>query len=250
MTPVAVFLHTMLVVALGPVLAGLIRLATSGGGFKALAAPAREIGAGLRAPGEPPLGRLAMLSLAVVAGLLIPLFASDAVLGFLGDGFTALLLLTGLSIALLPVRVATVLTAAASLWTMGALTGTTDLAQVQATWQLGPASFFVYVGLALAVAPLMQKDPSPVEGLDDALRAWTRSTLQLGWLALAMMTFPLGLPITDWGRFALALGLFVAKFAVFGTVLPAIAARLSNWPLAELGLACSLVALVLVKLGI
>ena len=250
MTPLAVFLHTMLVVALGPVLAGLIRLGSSGGGVRALVAPARAIGAGLRAPGQPPLGRLALLSLAIVAGLLIPLFASDAVLGFLGDGFTALLLLTGLSVAMLPVRVATVLAVAAALWTMGALTGTTDLAQALVAWPMGPAAFLVFVGLALAVAPLMQPDTSPVEGLDEAVHAWTRSTLQLGWLALALMTFPVILSITGGISFAGALGLFVVKFAVFGPLLAALATRGARWPLAELGLACSLLALALVKLGI
>ncbi|MNR75504.1 hypothetical protein D3C72_61350 [compost metagenome] len=250
MTPLAVFLHTMLVVSLGPLLVGLFQLATRGGGLTALLAPARAIGAGLRAPGQAPLGHLAVLALAVVAGLLIPLFSGDAVLGFLGDGFTALLLLTGLSIGRLPLRASTVLSAAASLWVIGALTGSTDLAQAFAAWPAGPATLLVYLGLILGVAPLMQPDASQVEGLDDALAAWTRGTLQLGWLALGMMAFPVVIPLSSWVPFTAAVALFIVRAGVFGAMLATITARWPKLPLAEIGLACSLLALFLVKLGL
>ena len=250
MTPVAVFLHTMLVVALGPLLVGLFQLAIQGGGLSALLAPARAIGAGLRAPGQPPLAQLAVLALAVVAGLLIPLFSGDAVLGFLGDGFTALLLLTGLSVGRLPLRVGTVLSAAASLWAIGALTGSTDLAQAFSAWSVGPATILVFLGLILGVAPLMQPDGARIEGLDDALAAWTRGTLQLGWLALGMMAFPVNFPLSGWVPFAAAVSLLVVKAGVFGALLAHLTARWPKLPLAEVGLACSLLALFLVKLGL
>lgn len=250
MTPLAVFLHTVLVVGLGPLLLGLLQLASHGGGLTALLAPSRAIGTGLRAPGQPPLGRLAILALAIVAGLLIPLFSSDAVLGFLGDGFTALLLLTGLSIGRLPLRASTVLAVAAGLWTLGALTGSTDLAQAFAAWPTSPVTFLVFLGLALGVAPLVQAEAASPEGLDGALASWTRGTLQLGWLALGLMAFPLILPLSSWATFAAAVLLFVAKFAVLGAAMAASSARWPKLPLAETGLACSLLALALVTLGL
>ena len=250
MTPLAVFLHTVLVVALGPVLSGLIRMAASGGGLKALVEPTRAVSAGLRASGQPPLGKLAVLSLAVVAGLLIPLFSSDAVLGFLGDGFTALLLLTGLSLGRLPLRLSTVLAVAASLWAMGTLTGSTDLAQALANWEAGPATLLITIGLALSVAPVMTPEDLPRADLSDAVEAWTRGTLRLGWLAFSMMAFPVTIPLTGGLTFAAALAVFLAKFGIFGTLFAPFPIRWPKMPLAEVGLACSLLALGLAKLGI
>ncbi len=267
MTALAVFLHTAMIVSLGPVLAGLIRMTTQGGGLRALMEPARTISAGLRAPGQPNVGQLAMLALAVVAGLLIPLFSSDAVLGFLGDGFTALLLLTALSIRLLPVRASTVLAASSALWALGTLSGTTDLAQAFASWQASLSTLLLYLGLTLAVAPLLTDTPRAEAdgeagpqhpgdtriheaGLSTALTDWTRSTLQLGWLALAMMTYPMTVPLTGWAGFAATLALFLLKFSVFGSLLAAITSRWPKLPLAQWGFAFSLLGLGLMKLGI
>ncbi len=288
MTPLAVFLHTAMIISLGPLLAGWSRVAASGGGLPALMAPSRRISAGLRASGQPPLGHLAALALAIVAGLLIPLFSSDAVLGFLGDGFTALLLLTGLSARYLPIRASGVLAVAASLWALGTLSGSTDLAQALAFWEAGPASWLIFLGLALGTAPMIcevgapparhsRESGNPVApvftgvtgsesgsddgmsppasegesapGLNEALAAWTRSTLQLGWLALGMMAFPVTIPLTSWPTFAAALALFGIKLIVLGGLAAFVSARWPKLPLAELGFACSLLALALVKLG-
>lgn len=252
MIVLAVFLHTALVISLGPLLAGVIRLAARGGGLQALLAPGRFISEGLRAPGQPPYSLLAMLALAVLAGLLIPLFSSDAVLGFLGDGFVALLLLAGLSARLLPLRAPSVLAVAAGLWTIGTLTGSTDLAQALADWKAGPATILVFLGLALAVAPLLSDAPASEASptLSAALEAWIRSTLQLGWLALASMAFPWSIPLADALTFAAALALFALTFLGLGALLAAVSARWPKLPAAELGFACSLCALALVKLGI
>jgi hypothetical protein len=266
MTALAVFLHTVMIVSLGPILAGLIRMATKGGGLRALMEPARTISAGLRAPGQPNIGQLALLALAVVAGLLIPLFSPDAVLGFLGDGFTALMLLTALSIRMLPLRASTVLAAAAALWALGTLSGTTDLAQALASWQAGPSTLLLTLGLTLGVAPLLtdaprtetdgvidrqsQAIPMSQAGLSTALTAWTRHTLQLGWLALAMMSTPMTVPLTAWAGFAAALALFLLKLALFGSLLAAISARWPKLPLANWGCAFSVLGLGLMKLGI
>lgn len=252
MTPLAVFLHTAMIIALGPLLAGWIRVVASGGGLPALMTPSRGISAGLRASGQPPIAHLAALALAIVAGLLIPLFSSDAVLGFLGDGFTALLLLTGLSARYLRIRVSGVLAVAAGLWALGTLTGSTDLAQALAFWEAGPASWLIFLGLALGVAPMLRTVEAPEESattLDAAMSAWTRSTLQLGWLALGMMAFPVTIPLTGWPTFAAALALFGVKLVILGALAALASARWPKLPLAELGLACSLLALALVKLG-
>jgi hypothetical protein len=253
MTPFAVFLHTVLIISAGPVLAGVIRLCTTGGGWQAFMEPSRRISAGLRASGQPPLGHLAAVALAIATGLLLPLFSSDAVLGFLGDGFTALLLLTGLSTRYLPIRASSVIAVAAGLWALGTLTGSTDLAQALAFWQAGPASWLIFLGLALGVAPFFKASPPPAEtdeALPKALEAWTRSTLQLGWLALGAMAFPLTIPLTGWATFAAALALLGIKFVVLGGLAAFVTTRWPKLPLAELGLACSLLALALVKLGV
>lgn len=250
MIPLAVFLHTVMVIALGPVLAGVIRLARHGGGWRTLITPTRSVSAGLRASGQPPIGKLAVLSLAIVAGLLVPLFSSEAVLGFLGDGFTALLLLTGLSIGRLPLRMPTVLSVAAALWTLGTLSGSTDLAQTMASWEADPVTLCLLFGLGLAVIPLMTPEaPSPAE-LASALDAWIRSTLQLGWLAFGMLAIPLFLPLTSGLTLLVSLLVFLAKFVIAGAVTATFAGRWPKLPFAEIGCAFSLLALGLAKLGI
>ena len=266
MIALSVFLHTVMVVTLGPLLAGLIRLGSSRGGLAALLGPLRTIEQGLRTPGRPPLNHLAVLAGAMVAGLLIPLFSSNAVLGFLGDGFVALWLLSGLSTAYLPVRASSVLAVATGLWALGTLSGSTDLAQALAGWQApGPVSILLFLGIALGIAPLLSSpdahspavgnpEDSRADGSDEAdlvvsLQAWTRSTLQLGWLALGAMAFPWNVSVTSGATFALALSLFLGKFVALGMGLAAVNARWPKLPTAEIGLACAILALGLLKLG-
>lgn len=255
MTALAVFLHTAFLLTAGPLLAGLLRVAAERPhGLRATLRtwfePARALNAGLRSPGAPPLASLATLSLAVVAGLLIPLFDSGAALGFLGDGFVALLLLGGLSIPHVSLRTPSVIALATGLWTLGTLTGTTDLAQGLTDWAFGPASGLLFLGFALSVTPTMHAFPeaqSPT--LENALNSWARSTLQLGWLAFAAMAFPWKVTITGWGSFGGAIAFFLVKFALLGWVLGRLDARWPKARFAEAGLGLTILALGLAKLG-
>lgn len=255
MIALAVFLHTAFLLTAGPLLAGLLRVAAEGPqGLRTTLStwlgPTRALSAGLRAPGTPPLGALATLSLAIVAGLLIPLFDSGAALGFLGDGFVALLILGGLSTTYFSVRTPTVIALAVGLWTLGTLTGTTDLAQGLADWGSGPASGLLFLGLALSITPTMLAFPeAQAQTLEDALNSWARSSLQLGWLAFAAMAFPWKVAITGWGSFAGAIALFLVKVTLLGWGLGSLNARWPKAPFAEAGLVLTILALGLAKLG-
>jgi hypothetical protein len=257
MTALAVFLHTVLVLTLGPLVTGLVRAASEPlpslrARLSAFVEPILSLNTGLRAPGSPRPAPIAMLALAAVANLLIPFFSSDAVLGFLGDGFTALLLLVGLSSRAFPPRTSSVLAVAGALWALGTLTGTTDLAQALATPESGPVSWLVFLAMALAAAPAMTPEPSPPDNpdLNHALHRWAHSTWRLGWLGIGAMAFPWGIAIVGWASLATALAFFLVKLAVLGGMLAWANARWPKLPLAEAGLACALLALGLVKLGV
>lgn len=254
MTVLTIFLHTLLVLTLGPLIAGLGRHAASGGGWRTIVAPYLELNAGLRAPGEPHRGHVATLAAASVAGLLIPLFSPDAVLGFVGDGFTAFLLLAGLTLRYFPLPLTSLLSVAASLWALGTLTNTTDLAQALTGWQAGLGSGLIFLGLVLGVAPVLAPptdcQPATEGDLSAGLSLWARSTLQLGWLGLGSMAFPWTAPLTTWASFAGSLGLFAAKLVALSWGLAAVRRRWPGFPLSGLGLACALLGLGLVKVGV
>ncbi len=195
------------------------------------------------------------MALAFVAGLLIPLFSPDAVLGFLGDGFVALLLLVGLSARYFTLRASSVLAVATALWAIGTLTGSTDLGQALANWQLGLAPLAVFLALAAGVAPFMtpetpEEPGSSASGSNDALTSWARSTAQVGWLALGAMAFPWTIPLTGGAALAASLAFFVVKIGLLAGFLAFANARWPKLPLAESGFAMALLALALVKLGI
>lgn len=254
MTGLAVFLHVLSVLSLGPWIAGVLRHAAHGGGWRTLVAPTLELNRGLKQPGAPSPVSLAVLTGSAVAGLLIPFFTPEAVLGFLGDGFVALGLLVGLSAGRLPLRASSVIAVAASLWTLGSLTGTTDLAQAFALWQPSLGTGLIALGLALGVAPVLTAPvlaapDAPGEGLEGALAQWSRWTLQLCWLALATMALPGSLPLSDGGALLLLLGRFLFAVSALAWVLGAVQARWPRLPLAEAGAACSMLALVLAKLA-
>lgn len=261
MIPLAVFLHAVLALLLGPLVRGLglvaserpknLRAALSLG-----FAPMRALNAGLRAPGAPPLGPIALVALAAVANLLIPFFSPDAVLGFLGDGFTALLLLAGLSIRVLPLRATSVMAVAGALWALGTLAGTTDLAEAMASGTGSLGSLLVFAALALGVAPLLGPSPRDAQAdagesgtLSAALTDWATGTLQLGWLALGVMALPWTIPLTGGLSLMAALALFLGKLVLLGGGLAYLRARWPKLPLAEAGLACAGLALMLVTLG-
>jgi hypothetical protein len=249
MTPFAVFLHTMLILTLGPLVAGLTHWGAVGAPQDVRPSFAR-INAGLKAPGNASLLPLVTLAGATVAGLLLPLFSADSVLGFLGDGFVVLGLLVGLTVRGGPLPVSSVLTCATALWVLGTLTGSTDLGQALSHWEPGLGSGLLFVGLALGVAPLMAPIPASGDGLDDALELWARSTLQLVWLALAAMVFPWQVPVTNWGTLGLAIAASLLKLATLAWGLAFITQRWPRVPFGWFGLAVSIGALSLVKLGV
>lgn len=258
MIPLAVFLHAVLALLLGPLVRGLGLVAAERppslrAALAQAVAPMRALNSGLRAHGAPPMGPIALLALAAVANLLIPFFANDAVLGFLGDGFTALLLLVGLSIRVLPLRATSVMAVAGALWALGTLAGTTDLAEAMATWTSSLASWLIFAALALGVAPLLappaQDEAHEGGELSVALMDWATGTLQLGWLALGVMAFPWTIPLTGARSLMAALALFLGKLVLVGGGLAYVSARWPRLPLAEAGLACAGLALMLVTLG-
>lgn len=249
MIPLAVFLHVLLVLSLGPWVAGILRHATRGGGWRALLGPTLELNRDLKQPGTPSPISLVRLTGSAVAGLLIPFFTPEAVLGFLGDGFVALGLLVGLSAGRLPLRAGTLIAVAASLWTLGTLTGTTDLAQAFALWQPSLGTALIAVGLGLGVAPVLMAPDATGVGVEGSLARWSQWTLQLAWLALATMALPGSLPLGDGGSLILLFGRFLMAVSVLAWVLGTVQARWPRLPLAEAGALCSLLALVLAKLA-
>lgn len=250
MTAAVVFLHALSVLTLGPWIAGLVRAGSGSCGWRTLIAPYLELNAGLKAPGAPSWGWLVALTGTAVAGLLIPFFSPDAVLGFLGDGFTALGLLLGFSARLLPLRPSMIVAAVASLLAIGTLTGTTDLAQGFAGWSPGLGTGLVALGLALGVAPVVSASEPAGEGLGGAMVLWARSTLQLCWLAFGTMALPWTVAVVDAGTLALALARFVGVVSALAWGLHVVQVRWPKVPLGAIGAACTILALVLAKVAV